>query len=182
MSNGDSTQKKCLKCGAWLTNLSAHNCGCCGANQHEIAKEREAVKQLTETMQQKATEEQTNKISPEQPSIRRADAPATHLKSSEKQGQTALLLCVTLGMVGAHRFYVGKFGSALLIALAPLPTLIAIVTILLHFGQEQLVSGITFSLAMVLLVYATVGTVVLRDLINISSAKFKDKHGNRLTF
>jgi TM2 domain-containing membrane protein YozV len=33
---------------------------------------------------------------------------------SEKQGPVALLLCFFLGVLGAHRFYVGKMGSGIL--------------------------------------------------------------------
>ncbi len=178
MSHEDWTHRKCLKCGAELTSLSAHNCGQCGANQHELAKEREAAKLLTETLKLKVAQEHVFTENPQN----LAETVASYKHRSVKQGQTALLLCVTLGMVGAHRFYVGKFTTALLMALAPIPTVIAVITILVRLGQDQLPSAIAFSLALMLLVYAAVGTVVLHDIIQISSAKFKDNTGKPLIF
>lgn len=42
-------------------------------------------------------------------------SPADHLiTASPKSPRTALFLCVLLGAIGAHRFYVGKFTSGLL--------------------------------------------------------------------
>jgi len=37
--------------------------------------------------------------------------------TSDKKKGTALLLCLFLGWLGAHRFYVGKIGTGLLYAL-----------------------------------------------------------------
>jgi restriction system protein len=37
-------------------------------------------------------------------------------QTSDKKKGTALLLCLFLGWLGAHRFYVGKIGSGLLYA------------------------------------------------------------------
>lgn len=180
MSEGDTIHKKCLKCGAELTNLSAHNCGQCGANQDEFAKEQATV--LKEALIMATTAKEQPPVAPQVDSHDAPQAQPFSAAASPKQGQTALLLCVTLGMVGAHRFYVGKIGSALLLALAPLPTVLVVMAILFSFGQAQLISGLAFSAAVVLLAYALVGAVVLRDLIHISSAKFTDKQGQILTF
>ena len=39
------------------------------------------------------------------------------ISNSPKSRTTTLLLCIFLGLIGAHRFYVGKTGTAILIIL-----------------------------------------------------------------
>jgi|GEM_PF-356157 len=42
------------------------------------------------------------------------EIPTGKQKNSDKRRLPALLLCLFLGVIGAHRFYVGKFGTAIL--------------------------------------------------------------------
>ncbi|MCD4830697.1 MAG: TM2 domain-containing protein [Anaerohalosphaeraceae bacterium] len=45
-----------------------------------------------------------------------------NVQISEKNGVVALLLCLLLGPLGIHRFYVGKVGTGVLMILATLLT------------------------------------------------------------
>lgn len=46
------------------------------------------------------------------------EIPIGKQKSSDKRRLSALLLCIFLGVIGAHRFYVGKYGTAILQVIA----------------------------------------------------------------
>lgn len=76
----------------------------------------------------------------------------------EKSFVTTILLCLFLGGFGAHRFYVGKKGSAIAILL------LCWVGTWITFGLTGLAAGIW----------------VLVDLINIIMGKFKTADGQDL--
>jgi len=46
------------------------------------------------------------------------EIPTGKQKNSDKRRLSALLLCIFLGVIGAHRFYVGKYGTAILQVIA----------------------------------------------------------------
>ncbi len=70
--------------------------------------------------------------------------------TSNKERLVALLFCWFLGIFGAHRFYVGKKGSAWAMLLLSITVVGMVIT----------------------------GVWVLVDLIMIVSGNFKDKNGN----
>lgn len=80
--------------------------------------------------------------------------PNNSLKNSALNNTTALLLCWFLGMFGAHRFYVGRVGSAI----------------------AQLVLTLTIGGIVVSSIW------VLVDLVMIICQKFRDKDNNILKF
>ena len=97
---------------------------------------------------------------------------------SDKSNVVALLLCVIVGFLGAHRFYVGKIGTGVVQLLCGvLPILVAL----------QLKAGESGNAAVPLAVaaLATLGVLVIWSLVDgvmIVMQKFTDSEGNTLKF
>ena len=85
--------------------------------------------------------------------VRQQAAPVAVAGSSEKKILPAFLFAFFLGVLGIHRFYVGKIGSAI----------------------AMLILSLTFFGLIVTGIWALV------DWIIIVSGNFRDKDGNRLT-
>lgn len=85
-------KKYCSSCGAQIS-VKAEICPKCGVRQKTT---------LSSIINDVNAEEAAKK----------AD-----ISNSSKSRTTTLLLCIFLGLIGAHRFYVGKTGTAILIIL-----------------------------------------------------------------
>lgn len=98
-------ETKCPICGAPLTD---GQCGYCGYVIREMRRESE---NMNSSLEQNKTDrcKQENVI--ENPMLNNMEiVPGI----SRKSKTTALLLCIFLGGIGAHRFYVGKGGTGIL--------------------------------------------------------------------
>jgi len=92
--------------------------------------------------------------------------------SGEKNKTTALLLCIFLGIFGAHRFYVGKIGSAIgMLALL-------IVSVCGSLGADTEGSIEATMVAGFLLLGFLVWWII--DIVMIGNGSFKDSMGNPL--
>ena len=84
--------------------------------------------------------------------------------SSEKSRTTTLLLCLFLGGFGAHRFYTGKIGTAILMLIF---TFAPIITTIVNNRPTM----IHFIIVVIW---------VIIDIILIISGSFKDKQGKKV--
>ena len=83
----------------------------------------------------------------------RTAQPAASATTSEKNTLVALLLCIFLGTLGVHRFYVGKIGTGL--------AALGVTVVTLGVG-------------------GVVWTII--DIIAIARSKFQDKQGRTLVW
>lgn len=81
---------------------------------------------------------------------------------SDKSRKVATLLCIFLGIFGAHRFYIGKVGTGLLMLL---------------IGFLGIVLSITLK-TFCWYIFLPLGIWVVIDLIAILLGKMKDINGN----
>ncbi|MCX7942314.1 MAG: TM2 domain-containing protein [Dictyoglomaceae bacterium] len=81
---------------------------------------------------------------------------------SDKSRKTTLLLCVFLGIFGAHRFYIGKIGTGLL---------------MLFIGFMWIVLSITLKMFYWYLFIPLIIWVLI-DLVSVILGKMKDINGN----
>ena len=97
---------------------------------------------------------------------------------SAKSNVTALVLCLVLGFLGAHRFYVGKIGTGVAQLLCCcLPVLVAL-------WLKSDASG-DAALPLAVLALAILGALVVWNLVDgvlIVMQKFTDRDGNILKF
>lgn len=98
---------------------------------------------------------------------------------SPKTKLIAFLLCTFLGTVGAHRFYVGRIGSAVGMILLSIAAWI-------FLGVAAVMAGINAGVGIVVgvignIIYGAIGIWVFVDWIMILVTKFKDKQGQVLT-
>jgi TM2 domain-containing membrane protein YozV len=99
--------------------------------------------------------------------------------ASPKTKLVAFLLCTFLGTVGAHRFYVGRIGSAvgqLLLTIAG--SIFSGMAI--PIGVANAAAGVAVGVVGSI-IFGAVGIWVFVDWIMILVTKFKDKHGQVLT-
>lgn len=94
---------KCPQCGAPVEN---GRCGYCGYTIPETSFQAAPVSNDPQTVPV-----QNNYIPPATPAS--ADTSIIY-GVSQKKKTVALLLCIFLGYLGAHKFYVGKIGGGLL--------------------------------------------------------------------
>jgi TM2 domain-containing membrane protein YozV len=94
----------------------------------------------------------------------------------------ALLLCWILGGLGAHRFYVGKWKSALVMMLVPIVVFVIFIVSILGIGaQGDLSEPFAFaSLGGILIPFWLVGVWVFVDLVMILVGAFTDCEGRRV--
>ncbi|PMQ00792.1 MAG: hypothetical protein CBR30_09340 [Dictyoglomus sp. NZ13-RE01] len=81
---------------------------------------------------------------------------------SDRSRTKALILCIFLGVFGAHRFYLGKFGTGLTMLLIGFSGIVASLTVKSFFWY----------------IFLPLGIWVLYDLILILLGKMKDINGN----
>ena len=91
--------------------------------------------------------------------------------SHTKEKSTAALLCLFLGGVGAHRFYVGKPGTALIQAILPVAGLFVLII-------AAAVDGGGIGLGLLMMVGG--GSWVIIDFIMILAGRFTDADGDFL--
>ena len=109
----------------------------------------------------------------------RAGVPLAATGGSSKTKLVAFLLCIFLGTVGAHRFYVGRIGGAvgqLLLTIAA--SIFSIVAI--PAGVANAVLGVVVGV-IGSIIFGAVGIWVFVDWLMILLTKFKDKNGQVLT-
>ena len=96
------------KCPIWGAPLADGNCGYCGYTARGMEQERENAnsdfKQTEKEQRQQGDADDSSMLS------NMGIVPGI----SRKSKTTALLLCIFLGGIGAHRFYVGKGGTGIL--------------------------------------------------------------------
>lgn len=93
-------EQKCPKCGAPIQNSK---CGYCGY-EIEIAKENLDRNGIKEGEHYTINNVQVNNY----------DLNLSRVNYSTKSKKVALILCLFLGVLGGHNFYVGKIGKGLL--------------------------------------------------------------------
>ena len=104
--------------------------------------------------------------------------------ASEKTRLPAFLLCIFFGLIGAHRFYVGKIGTGILWLVMLLAALIVayapLMMIILDPGRmhtpDRMLTGVVAGYA----IGGFLWIATLIDLIRIITGSFKDKDGRSL--
>ncbi len=86
-------------------------------------------------------------------------------KVSQKNWLTALVLCWFFGLLGLHRFYAGKIGSAFLMIYGTVCAL-CILALDVYFGA---------------IAFVVMGGIVVNDFVLILTKKFKDCRGVEIT-
>ncbi|OFZ85899.1 MAG: hypothetical protein A2W21_05105 [Betaproteobacteria bacterium RBG_16_66_20] len=98
--------------------------------------------------------------------------------TSDKSNVVALVLCVILGFIGAHRYYVGKIGTGVV------QLLCCVFPVLVAFQLKADASG-SVAVPLALLALATLGALIVWNLVDgvlILMQRFTDKEGNTLKF
>lgn len=126
--------EKCPKCGAPMENNRCEYCG----YKEEVPSSREEVPSSSTTVPPQATQPR-----PQPQTVihhQTAPNPAPRV-ASRKNKLVALLLCIFLGYLGVHRFYVGKTGTGILYlltgGLAGIGWIVDIITIATGSFKDQ---------------------------------------------
>lgn len=96
------------------------------------------------------------------------------MEKSDKKKLPALLLGAWLGIFGAHRFYVGKIGTAVL--------LLILSSVLIIAWFTAIVMSVDFFALFwfIFIALGIVGIFIIVDLIRIISGNFVDSKGQKL--
>lgn len=86
---------KCPRCGAPMRNNVCQYCGYEAPNESKVSKEDNSINQ-------QLTHVTTVYVNP-----------VYSTRVSNKSKSVALILCIFLGMLGFHKFYVGKIGAGI---------------------------------------------------------------------
>jgi len=108
-------KRKCSYCGGYSTADETH-CLCCGARYEGFAVEEEVKKVETPKVKVQETTTQQNDIlnQTSQTQVNSTYSVKYQEPPKMKRKWIALLLCLFLGMFGAHKFYEGKSGKGIL--------------------------------------------------------------------
>jgi len=103
------------------------------------------------------------------------------LQDQSKSKWVALLLCIFLGEFGAHRFYVGKTGTGVLMLLFGLPSIILFsvatyISDMAEISGKNLSEGVSTLVTISAILMVIFGIWLLIDLIRIITGSFIDSN------
>lgn len=96
---------KCLNCGA---EVKGKYCDYCGS---ELPKQQQEVTNAVNDNSQTII---NNYYTPSQPTVTFSDQNQLYVATTNKKKGVTLCLCIFLGYLGIHYFYVGKVGAGIL--------------------------------------------------------------------
>lgn len=108
-------KRKCDYCGGYSTADETH-CLCCGARYEEFAVEEDVKKKESPKANEQETMTQQNNTSNQTAKPQNYTTYSVQYQATPKVKSKwiAFLLCLFLGVFGAHKFYEGKMGMGIL--------------------------------------------------------------------